>query len=66
MKPTEPGYYWYRTNRNQKMVLEVYFDEYSQNLRSHLFLCGTEYVSSIDSPSCNDENWGPRVEEWIP
>ena len=66
MKPTEPGYYWYRTSRNQKIVLEVYFDEYFQNMRSRLFLGGTEYVFSIDSPVHNDVDWGPRVEEWIP
>jgi hypothetical protein len=63
MKPTEPGYYWYRTSRNQKIVLEVYFDEYFKELRGRLILGITEYVFSIDF-ECGD--WGPKVEEWIP
>jgi len=63
MKPTEPGYYWYRTSRNQKMVLEVYFDDFFRTLRSRLHIGAREYVFSVDSPH---GYWGPKVEEWIP
>ncbi len=62
MKPTEPGFYWYKTKRGWEIV-SVYQSPWWEGATSYTLKVGfIGIVSERDIADCHGE-WGERIKE---